>query len=168
MDCWVSMILENSIVYDVWDDIDPSTFGMLKNSVLQCPGSPDDFMIGALIFQKLQSILGDAVIIENLKIETDNGAGIAYTIHAAALEHSLPGIEDWVGERHFFDKPWWLRSDGSTLDMIPQDDEDLDDKPDILIDLSQFIPNRVSSNKPAEIIRPNFQFKVITHDDDPE
>ena len=162
LDVWINHIVENSVAYNVWDDLDFSTLHALKNNVIQIPGDPDDYLLANVFFGKMQSILGETVTIQDIQFSTDSGPGIAFTISAESLD--LPSITDWVGEKHYWDQPWWGRSDGSTLDVIPSEDDNLLEKPDILIDLHEFLPTRTPITNPAEIIKPNFHLKVINND----
>jgi hypothetical protein len=78
-------------------------------------------------------------------------------------EEELPDMEEWIGDRSYFDKPWWCRDDGSTLDVIPAPDADLTNPPKLCFDMS-FISDRYkrSGDDTAIIVRPQFKPEVIS------
>jgi hypothetical protein len=162
LDMWLSHIVENTVVYNLWHEIDVSMLDYLKNNVMMTPGDPDDYTLAQLFLRKMQSILQDTVIIQDLQFCTDSGAGIAFTITPDTVE--LPNITEWMGARHYWPDPWWDRGDGSTFDVIPNEDADLADKPDILMDLTEYLPVRDQPKAMAEILKPNFQLKIINND----
>jgi len=162
LDIWLGHIVENTVVYNLWHEMDVTTLNHLKNNVMMTPGDPDDYTMAQVFLRKMQSILKDTVIIQDLKFSCDNGPGIAFTITPDTVE--LPSITEWVGSRHYWPDPWWDRGDGSTYDVVPDDESDLADKPDILVNLAEFLPNRDMPKEPAEILKPNFQLKVINND----
>ena len=161
MDLWLAHIVENSIAYNMWHEMDVSMLSSLKNNTIQIPGDPDDYTMSHVFLRKIQSILKDTVTIVDFQFSTDSGPGIAFTIMPEAVD--LPTIQEWVGERHYWPDPWWNRSDGSTFDVIPDEDSDLEEKPDILVNLAEFVPNR-QPTAPAEIITPNYHLKIISND----
>ncbi|CAB4122821.1 hypothetical protein UFOVP29_76 [uncultured Caudovirales phage] len=162
LDMWLGHVVENTVVYDFWHEMDITTLDYLKNNVMMCPGDPDDYTLAQLFLRKMQSILQNTVTIMDLQFSTDNGPGIAFTITPDTVE--LPNITEWVGARHYWSDPWWDRGDGSTMDIIPDEDSNLNDKPDVLIDLTEFLPQRDQPRAPAEILKPNFQLKIINND----
>ena len=166
LDHWLAMIVNDSIVVNLWHENDWSaTLSALDNNIILTPGEPDDFTLAMLFLTKMQSILGNAVAINSLEFVSDAGAGVSFTLSADSID--LPAGEQWMGKHRFHDKPWWLRSDGSTCDVPADADQDLTEKPDILIDLSELIPTHapVANKQPAEIITPRFPLKVIKSDD---
>lgn len=162
LDIWLAHVVENTVVYNLWHEMDTSTLDAIKNNVMQTPGDPDDFMLAQIFLRKMQSILKDTVIIQDLQFSCDSGPNIAFTITPDAID--LPTITEWIGDRHYWSSPWWDRSDGSTYDIIPDEDADLDDKPDIIVDLEEYLPVKDQPRAPAEIVKPNFQLKIINND----
>jgi len=162
-DIWLGHVVENTVVYNIWHERDVDMLSDLKNNVMMTPGDPDDYTLAQVILRKMQSILKDTVIVTDLQFSSDNGPGIAFTITPDAVD--LPNITEWVGERHYWPDPWWDRSDGSTFDPVPDTDADLTDKPDILVDLTEYLPVRDQPRSPAEIITPNFHLKIVSNND---
>jgi hypothetical protein len=162
LDMWLGHVVENTVVFNLWHEMDVGTLDSLHNNIMMTPGDPDDYTMAQLFLRKMQSILRDTVTIMDLQFSTDNGPGIAFTITPDTVE--LPNITEWVGSRHYWADPWWDRSDGSTHDIIPDDDADLSQKPNIIINLQEYLPSHDQPKAPAEILKPNFQLKIINND----
>lgn len=166
LDHWLAMVVNDSIVVNLWHENNwHDVFNGLDNNVIQTPGEPDDFTLAMIFLAKMQSILGNLVAINSLEFVSDAGAGVSFTLSPDSVD--LPTAEQWMGKHRFYDKPWWLRSDGSTCDVFADDEQDLSVKPDILIDLNTIIPAHVPvpNRQPAEIITPRFPLKVVKNDD---
>tara|TARA_R110000868_G_scaffold130758_2_gene340598 strand:- start:5743 stop:6309 length:567 start_codon:yes stop_codon:yes gene_type:complete len=166
LDHWLAMVVNDSIVVNLWHENQwPTTLGVLDNNIIVAPGEPDDFTLSMLFLTKMQSILGNSVTINSLEFVSDAGAGVSFTITPNSVD--LPIVEEWMGAHRFYDKPWWLRSDGSTCDIPADHDQDITCKPNILINLPELIPSHVAmtNKQPAEIIALRFPLKVINRDD---
>jgi len=166
LDHWLAMVVNDSIAVNLWHENDwPASLSALDNNIILTPGEPDDFTLAMVFLTKMQSILGNVVTINNLEFVSDAGAGVSFTLSSDSID--LPSSEQWMGKHRFYDKPWWLRSDGSTCDVPADENQDLAQKPDILIDLTELIPTHtpVVNRQPAEIITPRFPLKVIKSDD---
>ena len=166
LDHWLAMVVNDSIAVNLWHENDwPSALGVLDNNIILTPGEPDDFTLAMVFLTKMQSILGNVVTINSMEFVSDAGAGVSFTLSSDSID--LPSSEQWMGNHRFYDKPWWLRSDGSTCDVPADENQDLAQKPDILIDLTELIPTHtpVVNRQPAEIITPRFPLKVIKSDD---
>jgi len=166
LDHWLAMVVNDSVVVNYWHENNwPEVLNVLDNNIIQIPGEPDDFTLAMIFLTKMQSILGKSVEVNSLEFVSDAGAGVAFTLQNASVD--LPSAEEWMGKKRFYDQPWWLRSDGSTCDVPAEDDQDLTQKPDILIDLAALVPSHapVINKQPAEIITPKFSLKVIKSDD---
>jgi hypothetical protein len=166
LDHWLAMVVNDSVVVNYWHENNwPEVLNVLDNNIIQIPGEPDDFTLSMIFLTKMQSILGKSVEVNSLEFVSDAGAGVAFTLQNASVD--LPSAEEWMGKKRFYEQPWWLRSDGSTCDVPAEDDQDLTQKPDILIDLAALVPSHapVINKQPAEIITPKFSLKVIKSDD---
>lgn len=126
----------------------------------------DDHM--AIIFQsKMNAFAAPGMSFNFVElIPVDNDISFLFVGDA---EDALPTIEEWVGERSYFDKPWWARDDASTIDVIPNEDADLEEKPGFAVSLD-FIgehlrPKEITN---AKIIKPEFNPKIIKGGKDEE
>ena len=90
----------------------------------------------------------------------------------------LPNITEWMGERVYFNEPWWNRSDSSMIDMTADDTDDLSIKPELGINLIELVTDNSDliesidvektedeTKKSAEILRPTFRPRIIISDD---
>lgn len=164
---WLQHVLNGSLLissdnewaYGAFFDEDGRT--TTGNNTVLLPSDPTDDLISEIIHSKMNAFGGDAIefgIIE-LTSDDENGLSFMFTGHG---ESNLPEMKDWVGERAYFDKPWWARDDASTFDIIPNDDADLEVKPASAYSLD-FIRKQFEkkSEEGAVIIRPSFRPTVI-------
>lgn len=170
---WIHSYVDGSIAFNLGTDLDTTLFEQVANNVILCPDEPTDPMLLALIHSKLTAIADGHIEITKTTIESDIASGLMQSI-SGTTDDWLPDITAWMGEKYFFDKPWWCRSDSSTIDLFPMEGDDLSVKPDLGIDLYEYVmENRVqkSSNQKssktndAEIITPKFSLKLITDDE---
>jgi hypothetical protein len=96
-----------------------------------------------------------------VEVKSDNQLGLQFTF-VGDSSAVLPNNLEWVGPRSFFDKPWWDRDDGSTLDVLPAEDADLTVKPvwAFSLDFLSF-PKKMNATTNGKIVRPEFRPKVI-------
>lgn len=167
---WIDEILDNCIAFNVHSDLNTSLFGEVTNHVMFCPDEPHDHLLLLLILSKLNAIGDGAVVIRNASIHSDINKGFGNNFIGDPLD-MLPSAEEWMGVRRYWDQPWWNRSDGGMMDIPANDDDDIDAKPDILVDIgpgfevaSVISAVKTSESKPAEIIRPNFKPKIIRNE----
>ena len=138
------------------------------NIPIVLPDDPNDDHLAAMLHCKLNALGGGTVNFGSLEITSDTRENLSLTF-AGMGEIMMPTMEEWIGVRAYDDQPWWCRNDGSTLDVIPMDDADLTDPPDVGVDMS-FIEERFHKkvSDAAVIIRPEFKPQIITggKDDD--
>lgn len=155
MDYWINNILDQSIFYHVVDEIDTGMFSHLDNNIIFSPGETHDHVLMLLLHCKLNAIGQGHVSVSQIEFLSDMNKTLVHRFSGDSAA-KFPSNQEWVGPVGFFDQPWWLRSDGSTMDVILEPGEDRHCKPDILIDLDLVNQQQLHT---AEIIKPNF--KVI-------
>lgn len=129
------------------------------NIPMVLPAIPSDDVLARILHAKMNALGNGKVMFGMLEINSDNDFTITFTGFG---EDELPDMETWIGERSYYDQPWWSRNDGSTLDIIPEDDADLSTPPNIGVDLS-FIDSRYKPQEEVAIIlRPRFSPEVIS------
>lgn len=161
---WFSNILNDSIAFCSTNEISLTTLKALDNNLLFCPEDPYDHLLLLLIVAKLNAIGSNLVKITHSHLLSDLGEGYGNWFEGDPNE-LLPSLNEWLGEITYFDKPWWNRSDGSTLDMVVGDDDDPNIKPDILINLwDDDVSQSLNNKEPAEIIKHNFNPTIISND----
>lgn len=169
---WIDLILDNSIIYDPLSSSEflPLMVSELSNNRIISPDVPDDYIMTMLLYSKMNSIGEDYVKITDLTFKSDFGEGFIISMDENS-DNILPSLKDWLGDVTYFDKPWWKRSDGGTVDIPVVGD--VSDKPDILIDLDRFIDdgdetnNNTNSNinHDAKIIKPSFKPVILNGKD---
>lgn len=161
---WLDDILDESLAFSTKSDIPTATLEWLENNLMFCPDEPHDFMLMLLINAKLNAIGQGFVSITNIHITSNLGEGFGNWFQGNP-DDVLPNLEEWVGDKAYYDKQWWNRPDGSMIDMWVGPDDDAENKPDILIDLDADVLHSISDNsEAAEIIKPNFTPTIIRNE----
>jgi hypothetical protein len=162
---WLDEVFDGSIVLPMNRGFDPVAFAGIKNNLVFSPDDPYDIVMQVLVHAKLTAIGKGLVGIERSHVATDTSNGFGTWFDGDPNE-LLPSQAEWMGDRCYFPLPWWHRSDGSTIDIIASDGDNLEDKPDILIDLDSLdLDGNDDGNRgSAEIIRPDFKPRIVTDD----
>ena len=156
---WINEYLNGSVLYNVLTEHDTTLFEEITNHVVMCPDEPHDYLVAMLIHSKLQAFGGNQVRIKFTSVQSDTSDGFCQKISGdAAL--LLPDMKIWIGQRHFHAAPWWCRDDSSTVDMKPEDSDDLNKIPELGDQLIDCI-----ESTSAEIIKPAFKPRIITNDE---
>jgi len=165
MKLWLDNIFDGSILIPMNRDYDPSMFASLRNNLVFCPDDPYDIVVQVLVHSKLNAIGDGLVTIERSHLSSEQGNGFG-TWFDGDPDELLPQQKDWMGERCYFDLPWWHRGDGSTIDIMASDGDDIGNKPNILIDIADLssIDEPEPEEGKAEIIKPNFKPKIVKDD----
>ena len=115
------VIMNNSIIITKEDFIS-KTFS-LENNYIQLPGMLNDQTLGAAIFTKLTSLVGEDMIISYVQISSTLGKNVYYTLNndAPEIQVLLPKKEEWWKNTDIKSEPWWMRSDTATYDEVLKD-----------------------------------------------
>lgn len=164
-------IVSKSIVYSADNEyamemfIDPTGRNRTSNQIMTTPGEPNDEVLATIFQAKMNALANGALVFPMVEIKADNLLGLSFTFVGEARK-VLPTNEEWIGERSFFDRPWWDRNDASTLDVVPPPDADLTKRPAWAYSLD------VLGSQKAEtgvVVRPSaFKPTVISGGKDPE
>lgn len=172
---WAENYLHGCVAFGVGTDINTGTLETISNNIMMCPDDPHDYLLLSLIHSKISALGKDRVNIVRSSLTTDTGEGFSNTISGNAGEW-LPSMEEWLGPRSFHQEPWWLRADSSSIDLKPEDDDDLSIKPTLGLSIDEMIAKFSmasdgtetapgQSQTEAEIIKPVFKPRIITTDD---
>lgn len=133
----------------------------VENHLVVLPDDPADSLLAEIFQSKMNALAGNALHFGYVDLSADNANGFSF-LFAGYGEYNLPNMEQWIGTRSYFSKPWWARDDASTIDVIPDEHDDLKDTPNFAYSLN-FLGDSISSeNKPtARIIRPEFKPEII-------
>ena len=133
---WIDVIVNDSLVFCPTDNIPPALFKDLENNIMITPDEPYDHLLLVLICSKLNAIGSGIASISHGQLVSNLGDGFGNWFEGDT-DDVLPTLTEWLGDRTYFDKPWWNRSDGSMIDIWAGPDDDITVKPDILVDLWQ-------------------------------
>lgn len=168
MSYWVSQILNNAILVSVENDwaLDSFMDGAMpttNNSVMICPEEPTDACLAELLICKFKAITKGAFEFHAIDVESSDGRGMGFTFVGGRPGESFPEPEEWLTERNYFRNQWWNRSDASTLDVVPDDDDDLNEVPNWAYSLSFIEDQFVDSEAPTsnKVVRAEFRPQVI-------
>lgn len=168
MKIWLEDFVDGSVAYSVRTQVDTTILEEISNNIIMCPDDPHDHLLLILLHSKLTAIGGDAIIINRSSMTDDTGEGFSNSVEGYP-DDWLPDIETWMGTRSFWKDPWWSREDSSTMDIKPDEDDDLEVKPELGVDLIQLVSTEAASTPTrenvAEIIKPGFKPRIITQDD---
>lgn len=166
---WLDNIVSRCLVFSHDNDhalamfINENGHPRTGNVVMLTPDEPDDQHLAALFQAKLTALSDGNVEFGPMEVKSDNIMGLTFTF-VGDPDLILPTMEQWVGPRSYFDRPWWNRNDGSTLDAIPADDADLDVKPGWAFTF-EFLDRPKHAPAPKDektvVVRPQFRPTII-------
>lgn len=134
-----------------------------SNMVMLCPEEPTDALLCEILVCKFKALTQGAFEFHAIEIESTDGRGMSFTFVGGNPGESFPSHTDWLTERNYFSKPWWHRADASTLDIVPEEEDDLNEPPMWAYSLS-FIDDQMAEptdNGEHKIVRPEFRPQVI-------
>lgn len=168
---WFEQIVSRCVIFDHLNSFAVNALikdgkSLSTNILMVTPKLPNDQHLAALFQCKLAALSAGHLGIGMVEITSDNLMGLTFTFIGSGFE-SLPTIEEWVGKKRYFEHPWWLRDDSSTLDIQPADDADLSIKPEFAQSLD-FLGKMLNTSKLPEnskIIKTVFKPKIINPND---
>lgn len=164
---WLDNFVNNCVMFDVGNEwamralFDEDDACDIDNNIMMLPYTPQDDLIAELFHSKMNALGGQKLKFGIIELSSDDVLGLSYMFTGEG-EMNLPEITEWVGERSYYDKPWWARDDASTADIIPGEDDDLSDNPFESLNLD-FIRQsfKRQAGVDAVVIRPNFKPTVL-------
>lgn len=172
IDFFYKNIIDNSIMFgDLNEWAIPSLLDnntpRVDNILVRCPFQPSDDHL-AMLFQSKMNALGNGnLVFGAVTVSSDNSRGLSFTFVGDGA-YCLPDISEWIGERSFFENPWWDRNDSSSMDIVPKEDDDLTIKPEFAFDLD-FLGESLKPNKTEiytnNVIKPKFKPYVVKNDE---
>lgn len=139
--------------------VDPATGrNRSANILMLTPDEPSDEHLAVLFQSKMNALSNGAVMFGPTEIRSDNTMGLAFTFFGEG-QQVLPTLQDWMGERNWFDRPWWERDDGSMIDLMPPEDADLSVIPSWAMNLDHVGRPKAASG--AVVLRPDFRPTII-------
>jgi hypothetical protein len=166
MKYWVEEIVNGSVIFSSDNKWAIGTFfhkdgkDASRNNLLLLPGTVNDITLAQVIYAKLTALSSGYVILGPLEITSEDSQGLSFFYTGET--DSLPDIKQWIGNRYFFNQPWWQRNDSSTMDVAPSAKTDISILPNYASSLDFLIARpRKKRRQKAELIRPVFRPKII-------
>lgn len=158
---------ENDVAIDAFTDSE-TRMTRVANMFMITPDEPRDEMLGTLFQAKMNALSSGAFTVVTINVESDNLNGLSFTLagdHGVFLPQTM---EEWLGAPSYFDVPWWMRDDRSTLDVYLLDENDRHQPPAWAASLD-FLDKRTKKvEENVQIIRPEFKPTVIKGGKDDE
>lgn len=169
---WLENFVDCSISYWPGTEVDVTMLEHLSNNVILTPEEPNDFHMCLLLHSKLNAIGRGHIIISKTEFTSDTSEGFTCSKSGDLEPGWLPTNDEWMGIPAVLNKPWWERSDASTID-IPYEagDNILEIAKNLSIDLFELINDKKEQNlekkseQLAEIIKPSFKPRLIKEDE---
>lgn len=164
---WLEHVISGSLLFDASNDwafesfFDEDGRCTSGNNIVMFPHTPTDDLIAEVLHSKMNAIGGKYLQFGIIELTSDEKTGLSYMFTGDG-ENNLPEMSDWIGERAYFDKPWWARDDASTIDLIPGPEANLEEKPPSAYSLD-FIRQSFKKQfgEEAVVVRPNFKPTVL-------
>jgi hypothetical protein len=167
MDYWVKKVIDKSIIIDADNEWAISCFmGETRpettNMIILTPEVPTDALLCELFLCKFKALSNGAFDFHSCEIESSDGRGLSFMFVGGTPGETFPTDEEWLGERNYFSKSWWNRNDASTLDISPDEEDDISTPPMWAYSLS-FIAEQMALPQTTSnvVVRPEFRPKVI-------
>lgn len=162
---WLDTVVARAVVFGRSNDnaaeimLDDHGRNRTANPLMLCPDEPTDDHFAMLLQAKMTALSAGAMEFGSVEVRSDNVSGLIFT-YIGHHSESLPDVDDWIGERTYFDLPWWERDDASTMDVVPGEDSDLSVPPPWAYSLD-FLRQPVHTGEDQVIVRPDFTPTVI-------
>lgn len=119
---WIEGILNQSLMFE-GNELD---FYDLNNNFVLLPDLTENTVCAA-IHCKLNSIIEeDSYITKVTMYDKDDKVKYSYTADADD-DYPLPTLKEWLGDKTYWDIPWWYREDVTTYDKVAKTQEEYSD-----------------------------------------
>lgn len=116
---WLEETLTDCLIVDATDEMGAKIGLLSTNSLLHCPGVPDDALIAHILQRKCRAITSSALTFLSFKL---TGSDTNTTTHFAADElpdsDVLPNDPSYAAISVYGDAPWWKRPDGFCYEFM--------------------------------------------------
>ena len=109
MKWWITNVLTNSIVLNESDPL-LDTYRATRQRVLAVPSDPVDHLMTMLLYLKLNAIMQDRLIIDEIKLCSEQGDHMSY-LHSSHIDQVL-----------FDTQGWWTDSEPTWENITPTND----------------------------------------------
>lgn len=120
----IEAVVDQSLVIDA----EAQTFqdiAVFNNNVIVLPEATEAMLTMAL-HNKFNTVVDPDTYVDCVRLKnTTDGVSYEY-VHTDKDHSDMPTIAEWLGELSYWESPWWLRPDISTLDRCAQSQEEHD------------------------------------------
>lgn len=153
-----SLLISNDNEWALARFLEANGLADTSNNVILLPDNASDARLSEVLQCKFRALANDAITVGFIQVKAADSHGLAFTFVGDSL-FCLPDMENWIGERSYFTKPWWERDDASTMDVTPSEDSDLNSPPNFAYSLGFLLEE--DQNTPPKVIRAEFKPRVI-------
>lgn len=125
---WLDETLSDALIIDATDEMGAKIGLLSTNSLIHCPGTPDDSVLAHVLQRKCRAITSPALIFLSFKLTASD---TNTTTHFAADElpdsDVLPSDISYVAIDVYGDSPWWKRSDGFCYEFMELEGKTFDE-----------------------------------------
>lgn len=103
---------------------------IVDNNVVLIPSNLSDAAIASTIFRKLHALGEGRVIYDTISV-VQSGGGDEFGIQKNPTKNDLEPVSmlEWIGPTSFHKKPWFDRTDYSTVDLVPTESDYINVEP---------------------------------------
>lgn len=165
---WLKHIENSIVIYTANQEaadmlVDPTNMRYRAgNELMLSPIDPTDTNIAILLQSKFNALADGELYFGPIQIESDLSEDLVFTFIGDAHDE-LPTWEDWIPQENpnWFDKPWWMRNDSSTMDISAPVGTDVSETPDWAFSLDFLRDEPSKSDGHPTIIAAKFKPTVI-------
>lgn len=162
---WIDETLNDCIIVDATDEMGAKIGLLSTNSLIHCPGVPNDALLAHILQRKCRSITSPALTFLSFKL---TGMDTNTTTHFAADElpdsDALPSDISYVAIDVYGDAPWWKRPDGFCYEFMELEGKTFEEaygdinEYDILTEFAEsynLASEVLSASEDTEILKPS-------------
>ncbi len=112
---------DNSQAMDIL--IDENGTSRTSNLFILTPQEPSDEMLGSLFQAKFNALGEGNLIASSVEIASDNLHGLSFTLIGDHSTFLPTTVEEYLGGPSFWEKPWWMRDDASSIDVLKMSED---------------------------------------------
>ena len=166
---WIRKIADKCVIIDALNDWAMDAFMAnnqphTDNNILLAPEDATDALLCELLFCKFKALAQGAFEFHAIDIESSDARGMSFLFVGQSPGEDFPSNEDWLGERNYFSRPWWDRDDASSIDISPEEEDNLEITPKWAYSLG-FIADQMANGEESPpkniVVRAEFRPKII-------
>lgn len=114
---FVETLMHNSLLINMDNPLVQTLHKTTKQKIITLPNEPLDVIIAAILYHKLNAISEGNMIINQIKIKSDQGDNV-WVHFDEDFAMAFGSLENSMYEKINSEKPWWYRPDASSCDWF--------------------------------------------------